>query len=77
MTALDIAHKDRAHSAVGGSTAKRVLNCTASVNHCAKYPNESNAFADMGTALTCTHQCIKLKTTNGVLQKILVTIPYV
>jgi hypothetical protein len=51
MTALDIAHKDRAHSAVGGSTAKRVLNCTASVNHCAKYPNESNAFADMGTAL--------------------------
>lgn len=51
MTALDIAHKDRAHSYVGGSTAKRVLNCTASVNLCAKYPNVESTFAAEGTAL--------------------------
>lgn len=57
MTALDIAHKDRAHSSVGGSTAKRVMNCTASVNHCAKYPNQSSPFAEMGTAL---HEAIDL-----------------
>jgi len=57
MTTLDIAHKDRAHSSVGGSTAKRVMNCTASVNHCAKYPNTSSSFAEMGTAL---HEAIDL-----------------
>lgn len=57
MTLLDIAHKDRAHSSVGGSTAKRVINCTASVNHCAKYPSSSSAFAEMGTAL---HEAIDL-----------------
>ena len=57
MTALDISHKDRAHSAVGGSTAKRVMNCTASVQHCAKYPNTSSPFAEMGTAL---HEAIDL-----------------
>jgi hypothetical protein len=57
MTTLDIAHKDRAHSAVGGSTAKRVMNCTASVQHCAKYPNTSSPFAEMGTAL---HEAIDL-----------------
>jgi hypothetical protein len=57
MTTLDISHKDRAHSAVGGSTAKRVMNCTASVQHCAKYPNKTSPFAEMGTAL---HEAIDL-----------------
>ena len=57
MTALDISHKDRAHSFVGGSTAKRVLNCPASVNLCARYPNVETSFAAQGTAL---HEAIDL-----------------
>jgi hypothetical protein len=57
MTQLDIAHASRAHSAVGGSTAKRVMNCPGSVNLCAKYPNTSSPFAEMGTAL---HEAIDL-----------------
>ena len=51
MTQLAIDHSARAHSSiVGGSTAKRVLNCTASVLHNQKYPNVSSSFADEGTA---------------------------
>lgn len=57
MTQLDVAHKDRAHSAVGGSTAKRVLNCPGSVNLCAQYPNVETVFAAEGTAL---HEAIDL-----------------
>jgi len=57
MTTLDISHKDRAHSFVGGSTAKRVINCPASVNLCAKYPNVETTFAAQGTAL---HEAIDL-----------------
>ena len=57
MAALDIAHKDRAHSPVGGSTAKRVLNCPGSVNLCAQYPNVETSFAAEGTAL---HEAIDL-----------------
>jgi hypothetical protein len=57
MTTLDLAHKDRAHSYVGGSTAKRVMNCTASVNLCEKYPNVETTFAAEGTAL---HEAIDL-----------------
>lgn len=54
---LIIDHSARAHSAVGGSTAKRVLNCTASVALCAQYPNVESEFAARGTAL---HECIDL-----------------
>lgn len=54
MTGKDIAvldHSARAHSnIVGGSTAKRVLNCTASVLHNQKYPNTESEFAAEGTA---------------------------
>ena len=57
MTELTIAHKERAHSAVGGSSAKRVLNCTASVNLCAQYPNVETSFAAEGTAM---HEAIDL-----------------
>lgn len=57
MTALDISHKDRAHSFVGGSTAKRVMNCPGSVNLCAKYPNVETSYAAEGTAL---HEAIDL-----------------
>ena len=57
MTELAIAHKDRAHSAVGGSSAKRVLNCTASVDLCARYPNVETTFAAEGTAM---HEAIDL-----------------
>ena len=53
----DIAHKDRAHSYVGGSTAKRVMNCPGSVNLCAQYPNVETVFAAEGTAL---HEAIDL-----------------
>lgn len=52
---LTISHKDRAHSFVGGSTAKRVMMCPASVNLCAQYPNVESEFAARGTAL---HECI-------------------
>jgi hypothetical protein len=57
MTTTDIAHKDRAHSYVGGSTAKRVMNCPGSVNLCAQYPNVETVFAAEGTAL---HEAIDL-----------------
>ena len=52
-----IAHADRAHSPVGGSSAKRVMHCTASVALCAKYPNVESGFAAKGTAL---HEAIDL-----------------
>lgn len=57
MTELAIAHKDRAHSAIGGSSAKRVMNCTASVELCAQYPNIETEFAAEGTAL---HEAVDL-----------------
>jgi hypothetical protein len=39
-------------SIVGGSTAKRVINCPASVALCAKMPPKpSSTFADRGTLL--------------------------
>jgi hypothetical protein len=47
---LVIDHTARAHSPVGGSSAKRVMNCTASVELCAKYPNKTSEFAEEGTA---------------------------
>lgn len=53
-----IDHAARAHSAVGGSSAKRVLNCTASVALCAKYPpNPPSYAAEEGT---CCHEAIDL-----------------
>lgn len=52
-----IDHGARAHSPVGGSTAKRVINCTASVALCEKYPNNESEFAAEGT--TC-HEAIDL-----------------
>lgn len=56
-TALTVAHAERAHSPVGGSSAKRVMNCTASVALCAKYPNQETEFAAEGTA---GHEAIDL-----------------
>ena len=51
-----IDHSSRAHSKiVGGSTAKRVINCTASVRHNMKYPNTESDFAAEGT--TC-HEAV-------------------
>lgn len=52
-----IAHADRAHSAVGGSSAKRVMHCTASVELCSRYPNVESEFAAKGTAM---HEAIDL-----------------
>lgn len=47
-----IDHQSRAHSkVVGGSTAKRVMNCTASVLHNQKFPNTESDFASEGTSL--------------------------
>lgn len=54
---LTISHTTRAHSPVGGSTAKRVKNCTASVRLSAQYPNIESSFAAAGTAL---HEAIDL-----------------
>lgn len=45
-------HTARAHSSVvGGSSAGRVLQCPASVDLCAKFPNVETSFAAEGTAL--------------------------
>ncbi len=55
MTLID--HSARAHSPVGGSTAKRVLNCTGSVRLCAKWPNLESEYAAKGT---CLHEAIDL-----------------
>lgn len=57
MTQLTLSHTDRAHSPIGGSSAKRVMNCTASVKLCAKWPNTESEFAAKGTAL---HEAIDL-----------------
>lgn len=54
---LTISHSTRAHSAVGGSSAKRVISCPGSVNLCAKYPSKSSEWAEEGTAL---HEAVDL-----------------
>lgn len=56
-TDLTISHSARAHSAVGGSSAKRVIACPGSVNLCAKYPSKSSSYAEEGTAC---HEAIDL-----------------
>lgn len=56
-TDLTISHSTRAHSAVGGSSAKRVIACPGSVNLCARYPSKSSEWAEEGTAL---HEAIDL-----------------
>ena len=48
--AIAIQHSARAHSSVGGSSAKRVMECPGSMQLCAKYPSKSSEFADEGTA---------------------------
>ncbi|MFA5898844.1 MAG: DUF2800 domain-containing protein [Hyphomicrobium sp.] len=55
VTTID--HSQRAHSPVGGSSAERVLNCTASVELCARYENVETEFAAEGTAC---HEAIDL-----------------
>ena len=45
-----IDHAARAHSAVGGSSAKRVMECPGSMLLCEKYPSKSSEFAEEGTA---------------------------
>lgn len=45
-----IDHSARAHSPVGGSTADRVLHCTASLDLAARYPNTESEFAAEGSA---------------------------
>jgi len=45
-----IDHAARAHSAVGGSSAKRILECPGSMLLCEKYPSKSSEFAEEGTA---------------------------
>lgn len=56
-TDLTISHSARAHSAVGGSSAKRVIACPGSVNLCARYPSKSSEWAEEGTAL---HEAVDL-----------------
>ncbi len=48
MTAID--HTARAHSSVGGSSAKRVMECPGSMLLCEQYPSQGSEFADEGTA---------------------------
>jgi len=53
MTTTAIApidHSQRAHSSVGGSSAKRIMECPGSMLLCEKYPSKSSEFAEEGTA---------------------------
>jgi hypothetical protein len=45
-----IDHSARAHSSVGGSSAKRIMECPGSMLLCEKYPSRSSEFAEEGTA---------------------------
>ncbi len=45
-----IDHSARAHSSVGGSSAKRIMECPGSMRLCEKYPSKSSEFAEEGTA---------------------------
>lgn len=45
-----IDHAARAHSSVGGSSAKRIMECPGSMLLCEKYPSRSSEFAEEGTA---------------------------
>jgi hypothetical protein len=47
---LAIAHSLRAHSSVGGSSAKRIMECPGSMLLCEKYPSKSSEYAEEGTA---------------------------
>jgi hypothetical protein len=47
---LAIAHGQRAHSSVGGSSAKRIMECPGSMLLCEKYPSKSSEYAEEGTA---------------------------
>jgi hypothetical protein len=49
MTTID--HSARAHSSVGGSSAKRVMECPGSMLLCEKYPSKSSEYAEAGTAM--------------------------
>lgn len=51
MTTELIAHADRAHSLIGGSTAKITMECPGSLRLRAKYPSITTDFAAEGTAL--------------------------
>lgn len=46
-----IDHSARAHSSVGGSSAKRILECPGSMLLCEKYPSKSSEYAEAGTAM--------------------------
>lgn len=48
---LAIAHSQRAHSSVGGSSAKRIMECPGSMLLCEKYPSKSSEYAEAGTAM--------------------------
>lgn len=53
-----IDHAARAHSAVGGSSAKRVLACPASVKLCAEWPEREET--DAAGEGSCCHEAIDL-----------------
>lgn len=47
---IAIDHSARAHSSVGGSSAKRIMECPGSMLLCEKYPSKSSEYAEEGTA---------------------------
>ena len=53
-----IAHSQRAHSAVGGSSAKRVISCPASVPLCEQWPEREES--DAAGEGTCCHEAVDL-----------------
>jgi hypothetical protein len=55
IAAID--HAARAHSSVGGSSAKRIMECPGSMLLCERYPSKSSEYAEEGTA---GHEAIDL-----------------
>lgn len=58
IVAHNIDHAARAHSSVGGSSAKRVLNCPASVKLCEEWPKRDET--DAAAEGSCCHEAIDL-----------------
>ena len=50
QTPAIIDHTARAHSSVGDSSAKRIMECPGSMLLCEKYPSKSSEYAEEGTA---------------------------
>ena len=59
---MEVNHKDRAHSELGASSAKRWMNCPSSVVLSRGIPDKTSAFASEGT---CAHEVCDIALNEG------------